>query len=59
MLSDHKILTRCEVRYGDVALWYSVSCSLVDCSERLGRIFEILCAEMELAGFSETLAFFY
>jgi len=58
MHSNHKILARCEVQCGDVGLWYSVSCSLVDCSERLGRIFELLCVEMEIAGLSGTLMCF-
>jgi hypothetical protein len=38
--------------------WCSVSCSLVDCSERLGRIFELSCVEMEVAGFFETFLCF-
>jgi len=57
-MRSNKILAGCEVHYGDVGLWYSVSCSLVDFSERLGRNFEILCFEMEVAGFSETFVCF-
>ena len=58
MHSNYKILARCEFQYGDVDFCYSVSCSLVDCSEHFERIVELFCAEMEVAVFIKTFVFF-